>query len=205
VLTGVAALAALAVVALIWLAQADVSPERPALATDGNVKGNVAAPVTIEEWGDFQCPACRQWAQGPGRELERPLLQAGQAKLVFRHLAFLGNESVEAAVAGECARDQGRFWDYHDTLFSRQGGENRGTFSRDNLKQYAADIGLDTAAFNACVDSERYRDRVLADVAEGDRQGVRSTPTVFVNGRKIENPFDVVAIQQAVTAAESGG
>jgi len=100
-------------------------------------------------------------------------------------MAFLGPESVWAAAASECASEQNRFWDYHDLLFTHTAGRDKGVFTRPNLKQYAADMGLDREAFNACVDSGRYEEWVQAETQLGRQKGVTSTPTLFVDGSKL--------------------
>ena len=100
-------------------------------------------------------------------------------------MAFLGDESVWAAAASECAAEQGRFWDYHDVLFTHTAGRNRGVFTKPNLKQYAAEVGLDRGAFGTCVDDGRYEDWVRAQTELGHQQGVTSTPTLIVNGRLV--------------------
>jgi len=107
-------------------------------------------------------------------------------RLTWRHYAFLGRESVRAGEAAECAGEQEQFWAYHDVLFARQAGENRGAYGDDNLKRFAADIGLEQGAFDACLDSQRHAERVQAETAAGARKGVRATPTLFVGGEKIE-------------------
>ncbi len=107
-------------------------------------------------------------------------------RLTWRHYAFLGHESVRAAEAAECAGEQGQFWAYHDLLFARQAGENRGAYSDSNLKRFAGDIGLERGAFDACLDSQRYAERVQAETAAGARKGVRATPTLFIGSEKIE-------------------
>ena len=81
-------------------------------------------------------------------------------RLGYWHVAFLGEESQWAAEASECAADQDKFWEYHDKLFASQNGENQGAFNKDNLKQFAADLKLDTAAFNECLDSGKYTQAV---------------------------------------------
>jgi len=100
----------------------------------------------------------------------------------------IGQESTWAAEAARCAGDQGHFWDYHDKLFDSQAGENKGAFSKPNLKQFAADLELDTAQFNECLDSDKYLDAVNRDSAEGRQKGARGTPTVFVNDQMVPNP-----------------
>jgi protein-disulfide isomerase len=125
----------------------------------------------------------------------------GQVRFVFRHLAFIGQESIWAAEASECANEQGRFWDYYDKLFEEQSGENVGTFALDNLKRFAAELGLDTSQFNQCLDSGKYLSRVQQEGAEAQRLGVRSTPAIFVNGQLIPNGSDYQVLQAAIEAA----
>ena len=92
-------------------------------------------------------------------------------------MAFLGEESQWAAEAAECAGEQAKFWEYHDTLFASQNGENQGAFSKDNLKKFAADLKLDTAKFNQCLDSGKYTDKVKKSNDDASQLGVSSTPT----------------------------
>ncbi len=128
-------------------------------------------------------------------------MKQGQAKVVYRHLAFLGPESTWAAEAVECAGDQGRFWEYHDKLFAEQAGRNQGVFSRENLKRFAVEIGLQPEPFSACVDSGRYTARVLAETEAGRQKGVRSVPTIFVNGSRLEGPPTYENLLAAIAAA----
>jgi protein-disulfide isomerase len=100
-------------------------------------------------------------------------------------MAFLGDESVWAAAASECASDQGRFWDYHDALFAHTAGRAKGVFSKPNLKAYAAELGLDRPAFDNCVDSGRYENLVRAQTDLGRQRGVTSTPTLIIDGRLV--------------------
>ncbi len=122
----------------------------------------------------------------------------------YQHFAFLGTESEWAAEASECAGDQNAFWEYHDLLFDRWGGENRGAFSKDNLKQFAAEMGLDTAAFSECLDSGKYTSIVRAERAAAQSLGVRGTPAFLINGRPVvgAQPFEV--FQQIIEAEISG-
>jgi protein-disulfide isomerase len=125
----------------------------------------------------------------------------GKVRFVFRHLAFLGQESIWAAEASECANEQGRFWDYYDKLFAEQTGENVGTFVRDNLKRFAADLGLDTQQFNQCLDSNKYLSKVQQEGADAQRLGIGSTPAILVNGQLINNGSDYQVLQAAIQAA----
>ncbi len=106
-------------------------------------------------------------------------------RFVYWHYAFLGQESQWASEASECANDQNKFWEYHDKLFASQNGENQGAFSKDNLKKFAADLGLDTQSFNQCLDSGKYTSFVQQESAAARQIGVQSTPSFVVNGKPI--------------------
>ena len=120
-------------------------------------------------------------------------VQTGVVRFGYLHFAFLGPESQWAAEASECAAEQDAFWEYHDQLFDSQSGENQGAFSKDNLKQFAADLGLDTQDFDACLDSGKYASTVEGETQTVQSLGVRSTPTFLVNGRPVvgAQPFEV--------------
>jgi len=104
----------------------------------------------------------------------------------YRHFPFIGPESIQAAAAVECANEQGQFWQFHDTIFANQRGENQGAFHEVALKAFAAELDLDEAEFESCLDSERYDSIVQADLQEARERGVGSTPTVFINGQIVE-------------------
>ena len=106
-------------------------------------------------------------------------------RFVYRHMAFLGEESVWAAAASECADEQGQFWTYHDMLFTHTAGRAQGVFTLPNLERYAADLGLNGSAFTSCLDSRRYESWVRAQTEVGRQKGVTSTPTLIVNGHLV--------------------
>lgn len=95
------------------------------------------------------------------------------------------NESHWSAYAAECANRQGKFWEYHDKLFDEWRGEFVGTYTKPKLKKYAADLGLDTVAFNRCIDNDETAPVIQADIAEANRLGIRGTPTFLINGRQL--------------------
>ncbi|MGE5617911.1 MAG: DsbA family protein [Sphingomonadaceae bacterium] len=159
--------------------QAATGPERRAV-------GSPDASVVVTEWFDFQCPACRIYTLTRDIPLEQQYAAAGKVRFVYRNYAFLGLESILAAEAAECAADQGRYNDYRLALMQRQRGENLGTFKAENLEAIAAELGLNQATFNACLDNGVYRQAVLAERREGEALGVNATPTIFVNDRKME-------------------
>jgi protein-disulfide isomerase len=106
----------------------------------------------------------------------------GKVRFGYWNYAFLGEESQWAAEAAECAADQDKYWEYHDKLFASQSGENQGAFTKDKLKQFAADLSLDTAAFNDCLDSGNHAAQIQTDSQMAQQIGVRSTPSFLVNG-----------------------
>ena len=125
----------------------------------------------------------------------------GKIKLVYKHSAFLGQESVWAAQASECAADQGKFWEYHDLLFDKQTGENVGTFTKDNLIKYAQGLNLDLAKFTPCLQNDETLARVSGDTQEGGQAGVRGTPTFFINGKPLVGAQPVETIRAAIESA----
>ncbi len=156
----------------------------PSPINSGRVLGQANAPVTIDEYADFQCPICRR-AELLIRQIAPQYIDTGQVKIVYHNFAFLGAESVQAAQAAECANAQGKFWEYAGYLFDHQTGENVGAFSNANLKQFAQDLNLDMTTFNACLDSGKYASLVQQELQEGRALGVNATPTFFINGQRI--------------------
>lgn len=150
-----------------------------------NQLGDPNAKVQIVEFADFQCPFCGRHHQLVAPDLIKNYVDTGKATYIYKHLAFLGNESVWSAIAAECAADQGKFWQYHDYLFTHQNGENQGAFNKDKLIGFGKELGLDMPKFEACVNSDATFDRVRADSEEGQGLGVSSTPTFFVNGKPL--------------------
>ena len=203
ILYGLAAVAALLVVGwLIWANRPQpvspaevVTPETLANPPDaeGSAWGPADAPVLIEEFSDFQCPFCGRFALETGPQLIEAYAGTGLVRFDYRHFAFIGPESQRAAEAAECAAEQGAFWPYHDIVFANQQGENRGAFRDEALLAFAEAAGLDPEAFQACLDSGRYRDVVLQESAEARQRGVTGTPTFFINGQKVEGaqPYEV--------------
>jgi protein-disulfide isomerase len=136
-------------------------------------------------------------------QLVSEFVEPGIVQFEYRDYAFRGPEAVQAAEAAACAADQGAYWQYHDTLFLNQSGPN--SFGDARLKQMAETLGLDTAAFNSCLDSGEKRADVEASIAEAQAQGIDSTPTVFVNGVEVADWHDFNAVKQAVDAELAAG
>ena len=172
---------------------------------DGTALGATSAPVTIQEYADFQCPYCLQFHN----TIEGPLLQqyveTGKVRFEYHHFIIIdshtgGNESERAAEASECANAQGKFWAYHDTLFAHQAGEGSGAFADDNLVDFAQSLGLNMPAFTTCLTSNQYSEVVQADVVKGLGLGVQGTPTLFITGVEAPDPFNLGALQATIDA-----
>ena len=161
--------------------------------------------VTLEEFADFQCSHCVQFALGIGKQIKEDFVETGKIRFVFRHFPFIGPESFRAAEATECAADQNKFWEYHDTVFENWQGAEEGHFSDHNLKLFASSLQLDRNAFDSCLDGRKYRGKVEADLRRGQQLGVRGTPSLFLNGEKLtpsSNEELVRLIESAIAAAQ---
>ncbi len=180
-------------------APGETQPDRP--YAQGKTLGPADAPVVIEEYADFQCPWCAKFATGALHDLENATMRqgAGQVRFIFRHMAILGPASQTAAEAAECANEQGQFWTYSDRLYANQ--RTPGLFSPDGLKQLAADLGLDTTAFNTCLDSRRYQQVVEEETRQGQMRGVRYTPTFLINGQVLVGAVSFNQLNQIIQPA----
>ena len=164
------------------------------------VKGNPNAKVTVVEFSDYQCPFCERFFKDVEQQMIKEYVDTGKVKFVYKNLAFLGKESTDAANAALCAKEQNKFWEYHDKLFISQSGENQGAFSPDKLKQFAVDLGLGASKFNQCFDSQKYNSQVQADQAEASRNGFNSTPSTAVGTTPIIGAQPYVQFKTAIEA-----
>jgi len=161
-------------------------PRQHIAAADGPARGSASAPIEIIEFSDFQCPFCQR-AYPTVRQVLNTY--GDRIRLVYRHYPLPNHPNARpAAEAAACAAEQGKFWQYHDRLF-----ENQTKLSDADLKQHAAELGLNTAQFNACVDGHKPKAQVDADLRAGQEAGVDGTPAFFVNGRMVSGaqPYDV--------------
>jgi protein-disulfide isomerase len=117
------------------------------------------------------------------QQLAPQYIDTGKAKVIYHSFAFIGQESQWAAEAADCAGEQDKFWPFALYVLNHQAGENVGAFSRDNLKGFAKQVGLDTNAFNTCYDSGKYQATVQQEKNQGDQLGLQGTPTFYVNGK----------------------
>lgn len=141
--------------------------------------GPKTAPVTIIEYGDFGCPSCMVWHRlGILNELRAKY--GDQIRFIWRDFPVITSLSPKAAEAGQCAHEQGKFWEFHDLVYERDGA-----IEASDLEAYAAEIGLDMTQFNDCVTSRRYQDRVNAEQTLGFQFGYVGAPWFIVNGRRL--------------------
>jgi protein-disulfide isomerase len=175
----------------------------PDLPSNGNRLGSADAKVVIDYWADYQCPFCKKFALET-IPLLTPYIADGTVALVHRDYAFIGPESVDAAIAVRCAGRDGKFWPMHDAVYAAQAGENKGAFARDRLAAIGASVGLDGSKLDACFSDRSLLVEVLADTAAGVRTGIESTPTVDVNGKRFLGVPKFDDIKAAIDAAVAG-
>lgn len=161
--------------------------------------GKRSAPVTIIEYGDFGCTTCRGWEQAGIRQ---KLIQAygDQVYFVWRDFPIITAQSPKAAEAGQCAFDQGKFWEYHDLLYQRAPA-----LSIPDLKAYAAELGLAAAQFNRCLDSGQDAPKVNQSLQQARALGFIGTPSFLVNGQKLAGPASFDTFKSLVDKVLASG
>jgi len=167
------------------------------------VEGNVDAPITIIEFGDYQCSNCKQWFQEQKSSITSDYILTNTAKLYFVDIAWLGDDSITAAQASYCADDQEKFYEYHSTLYNNQEGVQDGWASSDSLKQFAIELDLDSEMFDECLDSGKYLDRVSYNTEVAISNGVEGTPHFFIVApdgtvKQIEGPQPSVVFDATI-------
>jgi len=157
-------------------------------------KGSDNAPVTIIEFGDFQCSFCGRFYTQSLPQIQSEYIDTGKVKLVYRDFPLGGHQYAQkSAEAAECADDQGLFWEMHDKLF-----ENQNALDMASLKQYAEALGLDTNQFDSCLDSGKYASEVRKDFQDGQAARVSGTPTFFINGHQVVGAQPFATFKQII-------
>jgi protein-disulfide isomerase len=151
-----------------------------------NTMGEKNAPVAVVEFADFQCPVCGTYTLTQESKIITDYVNTGKVFYTYHPFSFIGDESVGAAQAAYCASDQGKFWEYHNLLYRNQSGENKGAFVNTKLIAFAGTMGLDTNTFGSCLNGNKYLQKVQQDARDAENQGITSTPTFLVNGKKAD-------------------
>ena len=157
------------------------------LTTGGSpLLGDTDAPITILEWGDYQCTFCYKFHQDTLHIIQQDYIETGKVNLIFKDYPLNGPDSLLAAEASYCAKDQEKYWQYHDELYENWGGERTGWITRDSLDQFAANVGLNLAVFNECLDKQIHQETVISVHESGKKLGIDATPSFLVfNDEKI--------------------
>jgi len=175
------------------------------------ILGNANAPVTIVEYGDYQCPFCTRFFSQTEPQILQNYVQTGKVRMVFRDFPFLGAESTAAAQAAQCANDQGKLWAYHDALYSSKvadeqkgGSENDGFYTRALFIKLAGQVGLSVSDFTSCIDGNKDANAVASEKSAATAVGVNSTPFFFVNGQQVVGAQPYSQFQTMIDAALKG-
>jgi protein-disulfide isomerase len=155
-------------------------------------RGPATASVTITEYADFGCPACWEWYKlGVLDQLRAKY--GDQIRFVWRDFPVITLLSPKAAEAGQCAHEQGKFWEFHDAVY-----QHEGVIKASDLQAYASEVGLDMQQFNDCVTSRRYQDRVNAQQHEGFERGLNGAPAFFVNDQRVIGPQSAAVFEKII-------
>ena len=202
--------AVLGIALIYWLAmrpkESAVAPAMvegvPAAESRGYVRGSPSAPVEIVEFADFQCPACENYATITEPDVMSRIVDQGLARYVFYDFPLQMHPNAwPASHAAACADDQGKFWEMHDRIFREQPNWAPERNPKGSFERYAREIGLDVEQWETCYDERRHARRIAANVAEGERRGVGSTPTFFIGNRKLSGVQNYDQIRAWVDSA----
>ena len=144
------------------------------------IMGNANAPITILEWGDYQCTFCYKFHQNTLDIINEDFIKTGKVKIIFKDFPLNGFDSKLAAEASYCAQDQEKYWKYHDELYKNWGGERTGWITRESLTKFAITVDLDIEKFNKCLDDHKYENKVDLLYAFGKEIGIDATPYFLV-------------------------
>jgi len=142
--------------------------------------GNTNAPITILEWGDYQCTFCYKFHQNTLDIINEDFIKTGKVKIIFKDFPLNGVDSKLAAEASYCAQDQEKYWKYHDELYKNWGGERTGWITRESLTKFAEIVEIDVEKFNKCLDDHKYENKVDLLYEFGKEIGIDATPSFLV-------------------------
>ena len=154
------------------------------------ILGNPNAPITMVEFGDYQCTFCSKFFHETENPIITNYIKTGKVKVLFKDYIILGQDSINAANAAHCANDQKLFWEYHSMLYNNWAGENTGWADLAHLHEFANTLGLDMDVFSTCMSDLKWNELVNLSSKDGQKLGVSGTPTFFV----IDQNNDVIKI-----------
>ncbi len=144
--------------------------------------GSDDAPITLVEFGDYQCLFCNKFFHETEPSILENYVETGKVKIIFKDFTIIGPDSIGAAHAAHCAEDQGKFWEYHDELYNNWAGENNGWASSENLVIFAQNVGLNEEVFKQCMSDGKYKELITASSNDARNLGITGTPAFFVIG-----------------------
>jgi len=147
--------------------------------------GDESAPISIVEFGDYQCPFCKRFFDQTEPQLMQEYVMSGKAKFYFLDFVIVGPDSLTLAEGAWCADEQGKYYQYHDYVYSNQGDENSGWGTPEKVKSFARDLGLDVEEFSLCLDSKKYEERVQQLTALAQGLGSTGTPSTFIGNEEL--------------------
>ena len=152
------------------------------LANGSPILGNANAPITLIEFGDYQCHFCNVFFHSTEHDILKNYVETGKVKMIFKDYNIIGPDSVNASHGAHCAKDQGLFWEYHDILYSNWTGENNGWASSENLGKFAQEIGLDMDLWSECMLNGKHSQTILGSNEDAKSLELTGTPAFFVIG-----------------------
>jgi protein-disulfide isomerase len=152
------------------------------LANGSPVLGDSDAPITLIEFGDYQCHFCNVFFHSTEDDILKNYVETGKVKMIFKDYNIIGPDSINASHGAHCANDQGLFWEYHDILYSNWTGENNGWASSENLGKFAQEIGLDMDVWSECMVNAIHSQTILASNKDAKNLELTGTPAFFVIG-----------------------
>jgi len=170
----------------------------------GHTLGDVNAPVTIIEFGDYQCPFCGEWYAQTSPGIDEKYISTGQAKLIFIDYSFLGTDSDNAVFASYCADEQGMYWEFHGELYLNQGAApNDGWASPENVREHAKTIGINMEQFDECMTSPLHQEKLDSNLQIVEENNIKQTPTFIVLGpneglQKLEGKQPLVVFDEVI-------
>jgi protein-disulfide isomerase len=151
-------------------------------ANGSPILGDPDAPITLIEFGDYQCHFCNVHFHNTEHNLLENYIETGKVKMIFKDFTIIGPDSINAAHGAHCADDQGKFWQYHDILYNNWTGENNGWASSDNLLRFAQEIELDVDQWSDCMIDEKHSKTIVDSNKDARDLGITGTPAFFVIG-----------------------